>query len=122
MRPLFLLLFPAVIAACTGLPGQGGQTCTTEARSGITLTVKHATTNADICDATAVVREGSFSETLQNLGGSPCTYSGIFERAGTYRIEVSHPGFNTATEDNVTVTAGECHVNTVVKTMQLTPQ
>jgi len=109
-----------VTAACTPLPG--GTACTEEARSGITLTVKHAITNADICDATVIATQGSFTETVQPSGGSPCTYAGLYERAGTYRVEVRKAGFITATEDNVTVTEDECHVNTVVRTVLLTPQ
>lgn len=120
----FLLSCSVVMLANCGTPfdPNGGTACTDEARAGLNITVKNGSTGAEICDATVTATDGSYSETLQNTGGSCGSYAGAWERKGTYTIAVSKTGFATATESNVVVGADECHVTGVVKTIELTPQ
>lgn len=103
-----------------GTPSPDDSACSTEARSGITVMVKNATGGAAICGATVIIRDGTFTETLQELGPD-CSYAGAWERAGLYRLEVSKTGFNPASEDNIKVTKDECHVKTEIRTVTLTP-
>jgi hypothetical protein len=95
--------------------------CTAIAVDALVVTVTDGASGPRICDATVIAVDGSFSQELRGFpGGTDCTYSGPTERAGTYEVRVSKPGYVPATVTNVRVTADECHVIPVRLTIPLT--
>ncbi len=56
-----------------------------------------------------VAREGDFANTLR---GTDSIVSGAHERAGTYRVELSAPGYLDWSRDGVKVDRDACHVQT----------
>lgn len=70
--------------------------------------------------ALAVIRDGMFEDSLTTVSDS--VKVGADERAGTYRLEVSAPGYqNWARNGIVVAQASECHVQTVDVTVRLVP-
>ena len=82
------------------------QNCPSVYVYGITATVTDTSTGNRICDATVTltdVNDSSYTETLQARGsGADCRYVGARERAGSYKVDASKSGYQTA---SVTVTA-----------------
>jgi len=71
-----------------------------------------------VCDAAVVVTDGDFSEELFASDTSEdCVYYGAFERAGTYRIEVSRRDRTGVVEGIEVVRTGRCDV---LQTVQVT--
>ncbi len=117
-RLLLPLLALFGLAAC----GIETEACSTELRFGLNVTVVDDTSGAEICDATVVAREGSYSETLMVLGSTaPCTYVGAGERAGEYEIEVTANGYVTETVNDIEVEDGGCHVEQEAFEVRLSP-
>lgn len=92
----------------------------------MTVFVKDSVTNAGIASgASLVVSEGIFKDSFawpagrQDLNDFPLAAAG--ERAGTYQVTVSKPGYATWVQSNVRVTRNVCHVNTVTLTALLQP-
>jgi hypothetical protein len=92
--------------------------CTEEARYGLTVTVTRA--GVRVCDAKVTAREGDFSETMSDLPGPACVYTGAVERAGTYAIEVV-AGDRSKTVTGIKVTKDACHVSGQAVTIALDP-
>jgi hypothetical protein len=117
----------SILLASFGCSGSTTSTiCTLELRAGLLVDVKDSLTNAGVASgASLVVREGSFKDSVAfpssrpDLDALPLVAAG--ERAGTYQITVSKPGYATWTRSNVRVTKGECHVNPVRLTARLQP-
>jgi len=83
--------------------------CDDSARAALTVIVDVG--GAPICDATVTAHDGAFSQVLMPLGSAPtCTYSGAYERAGNYTVDVVS-GTHRKTVGGIVVTPGECHVN-----------
>ena len=95
--------------------------CTAIAVDAIVVTAVDASSNQRICDATVVAVDGGFSAELRPFPASPaeCTYSGPTERAGTYEVRVSRPGYEPVSQTGIRVTADECHVIPVRVTIQM---
>jgi len=93
--------------------------CTQEMRPGVKVKVTRATNNQPMTNAVLTLVEGDYTEQL--AGGSGGEYSGAAERRGTYTLVVEAPGFVGQTIDNVVVTQGVCHVNTVELNVKLQP-
>ena len=92
-----------------GTPEQPNVVCTMEARSALMVTVLDATSGARVTGATVRATTGDFAENLAEFDG---VYSGAHERAGTYTIVVSHPGYRQWQRAGVVVEEDECHVIT----------
>jgi len=108
------LCVPPLVAACND-----DEPCTLEARAGLNVTVLNAK-GARVCDAIVTAREGTFSEQLMVLGdASSCTYSGVYERAGTYSLEVVSTGSKSKTVPDLVVSPGRCHVEGPLVTVTL---
>ena len=107
-RLALALLGSPLVAACSK------EACTLEARAGLTVTVYDARA-ALVCDAVVTARDGTLSERLMLNG---CTYSGVYERAGTYSVEVV-AGSTSKTVPDLVVSSGECHVNGLAVTVVL---
>ena len=107
MKLALLVASVALLPACTN-----EKICSLEARAGISLTVRDAATKKPVCDANVVFTEGDFRETAEPFGSPDCIYHGVYERKGTYKIEVTHPTLKPATREGVKVEdeADGCHV------------
>lgn len=95
-------------AGAGGVTGAGGdQSCPPVLVYGVVATVTDRSTGTKICDATVVlkdVNDPSYMETLRTRGtDTDCRYDGARERAGTYKLEASKSGYQSASVD-VTVT------------------
>lgn len=102
--------------------------CTANVAAGISIRVFDAPTgNPAACGATATVTAPGFSEVDHVPGnGTPgCDNSmsilAALERAGTYTVVVSKPGYQDFRADNVVVTSDVCHVTTVRIDARLNP-
>lgn len=85
--------------------------CTLDARAGLNVTVKDASTNNYLGIGTTVVAtDGNYSETLQYIEGIIPTFAGAWERAGNYILTVSSEGYVTYVSETIAVTSDECHV------------
>lgn len=117
-------------AGCTNA-STATTTCTNIAIEGLAVGIEDAVTRTSICGALVVATDGAYSETLTRYdisgtadGGIPlggCSYYGATERAGTYVLTVTAPGYRTATVDGVTVTRDACHVMAHSLIVQLDP-
>jgi hypothetical protein len=117
-RALGLLLAVASTGCGTDTPTVA---CAAYAAAGLGVSVVNASTGAAVCDATVTARDGTHSERLVAVG---CTFTGAYERPGTYVIEASRPGFVPKRVDSVRVVMGrgECpHVEQAHVTVSMTP-
>ena len=92
--------------------------CTTQAVPAIVIEVFDKQTGEAIsCGATAIITDGSFSETVENIDNDNCsdqsTLQGAHEREGVYDIIVSKENYQDWTASSVEVSASVCHVNTI---------
>ncbi|HZH70657.1 MAG TPA: hypothetical protein VFD80_09415 [Flavobacteriaceae bacterium] len=88
-----------------------GIPCTTEAKAGLNVTVKDAETQLFLYEeVTVVATDGDFSETLQLMGGVSPVFTGVWEREGSYTIEVNGLGYQSYMSDIIEVVSDECHV------------
>lgn len=96
--------------------------CTMEARSSFVVTVLDAVTGANLApEAIVRVTDGTISETLSAPGQGPYS-GGLYERAGSFTIVVSHPEYDQWQQAGVVVERDECHVITEAVTARLTPR
>lgn len=100
--------------------------CTQEFRPALMVYVKDSLTNAGTASgASLVARDGDFKDSVAFPAGQPdlnnLNLSAAGERAGTYVVAVSKPGYATWIKSNVRVTKNACHVNTVQLTAALQP-
>jgi hypothetical protein len=96
--------------------------CPAYAAAGLRVSVADVATGQPICDATVTATEGAYSE---QLFGVPCSFSGAYERPGTYVIRTTRQGFlpNELASVRVVMGGGECpHVQETRVTIQLTPE
>lgn len=118
-RALLIALAAAlgfVLTAC----GDGvGPVCTAEAVFGLNLSVRDISGAPAAQGAIGVAIDGAYADTLEVFGDTQM--AGAVERAGTYEVTVSKPGYATWTTTGVTVTEDECHVIPVLLVVDLTP-
>lgn len=105
--------------------GCASTTCSDEAENGLAVTVRDARTGAELCDSKVVATDGAYQETLSNFGApvAPCYFVGATERAGVYRVDVSHSGYLPKEFDDLRVApGGPCHIGAPVHlTVDLDP-
>ena len=108
---LSLVLASQALTGCSKKPVTEEQVmCTMEARPALAVVVLDSASGAGLAQvAVAVAREGVFADTLR---GTDSIVSGVHERAGTYRVELSAPGYVDWSRDGVTVERDACHVQT----------
>jgi hypothetical protein len=117
-------LAPVLLALLTGCreSPNPGPICTMIFAYGLSVEIRDAVTGAGIAaGAVAVARDGSYSETLEHAPIDSVAVHGAGERAGTYTITVTRPGYATWTSPPVPVTADQCHVRPVLVRAQLSP-
>lgn len=109
MNRLFLFLL-LIVMSCD--PWQEDDiACSQIAITGLNVTVKNAVTQAYLAEGvTITATEGDYSENLELMLGNPPTFTGAWEREGTYIIAVNATGYSSFTSQPVTVTADRCHV------------
>jgi hypothetical protein len=91
-----------------GLLTQGcdvGTACPAIAIASLNVTVLDASTRQQLCGATVTASDASFSERLLGFG-PPCTYSGAYERPGSYSVRAEREGYQAASVDDVVVRLG----------------
>jgi hypothetical protein len=125
MRCLWIGLFVGLLvsAGCGILPGSllpGGTACTELYAYGVSVTVTNAINGNPVNNATLTLSDGSYNETMQWVPTGD--YVGAGERAGTYALTVTAPGFQSQTIGQIVVTADACHVQGVHLTVELVPQ
>jgi hypothetical protein len=118
MRPVIAVMAAALVTAgcsqqadppiCTALYAFGLTVTTVDAETGDSLTVTPM----------GIARDGAFSDTMQVFGNR---LMGAGERAGTYNITVTAPGYARWDTTGIMVTADECHVHGVGLTARLAP-
>lgn len=108
LKNLIIILLSLIALGCNQ---DDDVACTLEARAGLNVTVKDATTNNYLGIGTTVVAtEGNYSETLQYMEGIIPSFAGAWERAGNYILTVSAEGYVTSVSETITVISDECHV------------
>jgi hypothetical protein len=114
-------LLPLALGACASVNDPSdGVICTLQAVSSLNVTVRDAATSQRICDATVVATLQDVRYELRPSGPAElCTYSGPEERAGSFMVEVTKTGYQSAAAQNARVTADECHVIPVLVTFDL---
>lgn len=114
-----LLLLSLSLTGCSK-PTEEQVMCTMEARPALAIVVVDSLSGAGLAaSAVAIAREGAFAETLR---GADSLVSGVHERAGTYRVELSAPGYVDWSRDGVTAARDQCHVQTVQLRAALVPR
>ncbi|MES2177119.1 MAG: carboxypeptidase-like regulatory domain-containing protein [Gemmatimonadota bacterium] len=92
----------------------GSQVCTTEARAGITISVRDSVTDALAGRGSRIIAtSGSYADTARFSGNQDGPFALVYERAGTYVVTVEQTGYKTWTKSGVEVTKAVCHVNGV---------
>ena len=120
MRSLLVGAALSIVGAGSLVGCLDTQACTTEFRYGVSATVRSARDGSPVVGATLVLVDGSYRETMSAFG-IPGSYAGAGERAGTYTLSVTAPGFASPATRTLVVAGGECHVNGVPVTIDLTP-
>jgi hypothetical protein len=111
----------AFLPVALAFPACADQVCLDYAVIGIEATVEDASTGAAIVPTLAVASEGSYADTLFHGGGGRML--GVEERAGTYRLEVTAPGYVFWFRQGIRVIEEDgCHVRTTNVVVRMTPQ
>ena len=118
----------ALLAGCDTFGLQRAE-CTTDVRAGIFLTVRDSVTGNSIRGLPLVIAsEGAFADTfkVRDPAVNPDTMLTpqiplAFERAGIYRVDITHRSYRPWTQTGVRVNDGDCHVQTVNLTARLRP-
>ncbi|MGD8320233.1 MAG: carboxypeptidase-like regulatory domain-containing protein [Gemmatimonadota bacterium] len=112
-RTALMLLAPALLAfGCSS--SLDPVVCTDEARPGIVLQVVDPISAAPILTGVTVTfQDGDYTETYTSASAPSGTFSGAYERPGTYVVAAAKDGFETWIRTGVEVTADQCHVKTV---------
>ena len=99
--------------------------CTTDVRPGIALTVVDSLTGlgGPMSALKITIRDGAAGDSVListlAAGAAPFSIGLAWERKGTYQLDVTAAGYAPWSRANVAVTAGICHVTTVVVTARL---
>jgi hypothetical protein len=113
------VLFITTLSYCG--PVGCGSGCDEFSRTGLNVTVVDASNNTTLCNATVSATDSSGITLELDRTPNNCMFVGATERAGTYTVVVSAPGYESATLTNVRVVQGECHVERTTFTVSLSP-
>ena len=98
---------------------QNGKICTALYAYGVAATVTAEDSGAPISNATLTLTDGIYTETMQSFATGQ--FVGAGERAGTYTLTATAPGYATKTIDSIVVTSDSCHVMGVHVNVVLQP-
>lgn len=126
---LRLLATLGLLALAAGCDGLGPVDCPAVISLGVEVEIRDATTDAFIAHrATGFVTEGSFRDSLRLIGSLRVgeeivgtRKGGADERAGTYAVEITAPGYAPWVRSGIRVRDGECGVRTVRLVARLQP-
>lgn len=123
-KPCLLAVFFLMAGACNSSPGgPDGGVCTLEARPAITVFVRDSVSGAHVArGSVATATSGTFSDMATYPAGAvqdDLPLSLAHERAGTYTVTVTKPGYSEWRTTGVRVTRDECHVVTETLTARL---
>ena len=121
-RIVVLVLAAASMTGCSLIFDPG--VCTANVAPGVNVLVQDSASGARVASgAQLIARDGAYADSSSypanhpELDSSPL--QGAFERGGTYSVTVRRAGYRDWTRNNVSVTKGACHVNTVTLTALL---
>jgi hypothetical protein len=120
MRIISITLLTTLLASvsCTILPDPIA--CTAIYAYGITATVTDQDTGSPIPGATLTLTDGVYVEEMESFQTGD--FVGAGERAGTYSLTATAPGYQSLAIDDIVVTADICHVHGVHVDVELSPQ
>jgi hypothetical protein len=126
-RALLALGLPLLAVGCSDWFGP--KMCTMDIHPAIEVTVRDAASGAWIAgQATGWAIDGSYRDSLRFGRGFSengamvwTALRGADERPGTYRVEITAPGYAPWLRDDVRVRDGECHVSSVGLDARLQP-
>ncbi len=119
MRTLMMVVLASGLPFGTCIQPPAGTPCTALFAYGVNATVTDAVTGASIANATLTLTESGYTEVMQPFPTGD--YVGAGERAGTYTLTATAPGYQSRTITDIVVTADECHVRGVHVDVQLQP-
>jgi hypothetical protein len=98
--------------------------CTANVAAGVNVLVQDSASGARVASgAQLMVRDGAYADASSIPPNHPeldsLPLQGAWERGGTYSVTVRRAGYRDWTRNNVGVTKGSCHVNTVTLTALL---
>lgn len=89
--------------------GCGDDECTDISLAGLVVRAFDENTNEALCDLRVRATDGDYTESLSPQFSSDCSYTGAWDRPGTYRIDVSKEGYlDNSTEVVVPLEDVEC--------------
>ncbi len=123
MRNVFLLLLVISTGGCDVV---GPRVCTDNVVPALSVYVRDSTSGASVVlGATVIARSGAYidSVTVDTVGRPPADFPvGLAsEHAGDFDVMARQTGYREWSKENVRVTTGECHVQTVTLTALLQP-
>lgn len=110
--------------ACSQPSQANGVVCTALFAYGLSVTVVDSASGSPAgAGATVVARDGAYADSATGAPGRPefPSFSLAGERAGTYSISVTRPGYKPWSRSGVEVTKDVCHVRGVAITAKLQP-
>lgn len=119
MTRAVLLSIVALMVCGTQCPNIPWPVCTLEFVYGVQVELTDAETGEPVSDATLVLTEGTYTETMEEI--MPGQYVGAGERKGTYDLTVEAEGYNSESRSGIEVDADLCHVIPVRLEIELTP-
>lgn len=117
LSPVKWSLLAGLVAAC-GIVGP--QSCPSLGRPSVQLSVHNAATGEAIAGAPAVIRDGAFADSVTTNTAGAAVF--VFDRAGTYDVQVEKEGFKTWQRSDVVVELNNCgHAETANLDADLVP-
>jgi hypothetical protein len=112
----------AVFVACNSPPNASTPRtiCTMEARAALTVEAVDSATGAPATRGARIVAQSATdTDSTKGPAASDLPVGLAYERAGTYTVTVTKPGYRQWTQSGITVTKDECHVTPVKVTARL---
>lgn len=117
LLPVKWILLAVLVAAC-GIVGL--QSCPSLGRPSVQLSIHNAATGEAIDGASAVIRDGAFADSVTTNTAGAAVF--VFDRAGTYDVQVEKEGFETWRRSDVVVELNDCgHAETANLDADLLP-
>lgn len=105
---------PVVIGFALAACDSFGVACTSDSRPGIAVMVLDSSTRTPLVSNSVLViaSEGMYADTAQAVSENAETFL-VYERAGTYNVQVEAEGYHPWARANIRVSEDACHVKSV---------